>query len=356
MKVSVHVSFDDLPEGAIELCRSVTQRRWFESLDWYECLYSTALAGTVRPRLYVVRDDAGAVLACLFCCTREAQHRELSSLSNYYTMEFSPIIGVGADVREVAHHLAQFIGAERPLWHSVRLDYLKDSNPATAELVDALRRAGYSVRRHRQFENWYLDCAGINFDQYYAARPSRLRNTIERKGRKLHKIHDVRIELYRYPTDDILRGVHDYVTVYGSRWKRPEPHPDFIPDLARRLVANDCLRLGVLYADGRPVAAQFWITTMGEACIYKLAYDEQFADLSVGAILSREMFKQALDRDGSACIDYGVGSEAYKREWMSAAREIFGVRAYSRRTIRGMGHIFSAQLRTIARRLIPRRQ
>ena len=108
----------------------------------------------------------------------------------------------------------------------------------------------------------------------------------------------------------------------------------------------------VINKDGKPVAAQFWITTADEACIYKLAYDEQYAEMSVGAVLSREMFRQALDIDRVARIDYGVGSEAYKREWMSASQEIFGVRAYSRRSIGGLWQILYSNARAAAKRIV----
>jgi hypothetical protein len=311
---------------------------------------------SASPRLYVASDETGGALACLFCYTRKSRHGELASLSTYYTMEFSPILKPGTDAKAVCAALAGFIGAEQPRWHSLRLDYLKESNASTAMLVEEIGRAGFSVHRHHQFENWYLDCPRTGFEQYFASRPSRLRNTVERKGRKLQKSHKVRFELYRDPASDIMRGVRDYVSVYNSSWKRPEPHPDFIPELAQRLAARDCLRLGVLYADEMPVAAQFWITTRNEACIYKLAYDERFAELSVGAALSREMFKQALDVDRCARIDYGVGSEAYKREWMSASQEIFGIRAYSRRTATGWANIVSTRLRSTAKSLGFRRK
>lgn len=354
LKVAVYGSFDQLPENARTLCASAAPDRWFDSLDWFHCLYSTALADAVQPRAYVVTDDSGEAVACLFCCTREAEARELASLSNYYTMEFGPVLRAGTDAASVGAALACFIAAERPRWHTVRLDYLKTSNAATTALVGAFERAGYAVYRHHQYENWYLDCPGTGFDEYFAARPSRLRNTVERKGRKLYKSHKVDFVLYRGRADDVDRGVHDYVTVYNSSWKRPEPHPAFIPGLARRLAAIDCLRLGVLYADGKAVAAQFWITTKSEACIYKLAYDEQYAELSVGAVLSREMFRQALDVDHAARIDYGVGSEAYKREWMSGMQEVFGIRAYSRQSIEGLARIVAARLKTGAKRLAGR--
>ncbi len=336
------------------MCEAVARERWFDSLDWFSCLHATALAPQLQPRIYVVSDDSGEAVACLFCGTKGERPLERASLSNYYSMEFAPIVRSGVDVASVVTTLAAHIVAERPRWHTVRFDYLKESNAATAALIGALGRVGYSVHRHHQYENWYLDCAGLTFDEYYATRPSRLRNTVERKSRKLQKAHEVQCVLYRRPTDDISRGVRDYVTVYNSSWKQPEPHPDFIPELARRLADLDCLRLGVLYVDSVPVAAQFWITTSNEACIYKLAYDEQYAELSVGAVLSREMFRHAMDVDHAARIDYGVGSETYKREWMSGVQEVFGVRAYSRNSISGIARIIAVRLKTGARRLVKR--
>lgn len=333
----------------------MARERWFDSLDWFQCLHVAALSDSVLPRIYEVSDDTGATIACLFCCTRDERGRELASLSNYYTMEFGPVVRPGADTSAVCTALASCIGAERPRWNSLRLDYLKESNAAAATFVDSLRQAGFEVMRHHQYENWYLDCLGTTFEEYFAARPSRLRNTVERKGRKLYKSHQVEHVLYRHPSDNIERGVSDYVAVYNSSWKQPEPHPDFMPELARRLAAHDCLRLGVLYVDGKPVAAQFWITTTDEACIYKLAYDEGYAEMSVGAVLSREMFRQALDVDRVARIDYGVGSEAYKREWMSGMQEIYGVRAYSRRSIGGITRIVAARLKAGAKRLLTQR-
>lgn len=354
MKVTVHASFDALPDSARQLCASMARDRWFDSLDWYRCLWSAAIQGSARLRIYVVSTDAGDALACLFCCTVDERKRELAGLSNYYTMEFAPVVKSGIDAGGAVAALAAHLGDERPRWHTIRFDYLKDANPATALLINALARTGFAVDRHHQYENWYLDCQDTSFDGYYATRPSRLRNTVERKGRKLCKSHQVAFTLFRSPSDDIERGVRDYTAVYNSSWKKPEPYPAFMPELARRLALHDGLRLGVLYVDGLPAAAQFWITTPAEACIYKLAYDEKYADLSVGAVLSREMFRQALDVDRVGRIDYGVGSEAYKREWMSEKRDISGIRAHSRRTVTGVARAIEAQLRATARRIFSR--
>lgn len=334
----------------------MAKERWFDSLAWFQCLQRTAIDQTVQPRIYVVTAAHGSAIACLFCCIRCPGSRELTSLSNYYTMEFGPVAEAGADMARVCAALASFIASERPRWHTVRLDYLKKSSAAAAAMIRALDHAGYAVHHHHQYENWFLDCPATSFDEYFAKRPSRLRNTVERKSRKLQKSYQVKFVLYGQRQEDLDQGVRDYVAVYNSSWKQPEPHPEFIPDLARRLAAIDCLRLGVLYVDGKPAAAQFWITTRTEACIYKLAYDEQFSEMSVGAVLSREMFRQALDVDHVTRIDYGVGSEAYKREWMSESQEIFGIRALSPKVPRGLASIIAARLAMIGKRLLSWKQ
>jgi CelD/BcsL family acetyltransferase involved in cellulose biosynthesis len=55
----------------------------------------------------------------------------------------------------------------------------------------------------------------------------------------------------------------------------------------------------------------------------------------VGAVLSRELFRYALDIDKVEEIDYGIGSEPYKREWMSSVRNLERISAYNLRTLQG---------------------
>jgi CelD/BcsL family acetyltransferase involved in cellulose biosynthesis len=95
------------------------------------------------------------------------------------------------------------------------------------------------------------------------------------------------------------------------------------------------LRLGIIYIDGEPAAAQLWIVHNGCALIYKLAYDERFADLSVGTILSAALFQHALDVDKVAVVDYLSGDDAYKKDWMSARRERWGILALNPRSLHG---------------------
>ena len=354
MKIEVYDSFERLPPTLASLCTCSVQDNWFHSLEWMQCLYRTVLASTVTPHIYVVLDDTGAAVGCLFCCVRQDDRRELCSMTTYYALAFAPVFRAGADIRGVSEALAQHIASERPRWHTLRWDTLDLSHAGTAALIDALARHGFAITRHHQYENWYVDIGGVTFAQYFEKRPSRMRNTVERKSKKLAKTHQTKIVVVQQEGPELESAMADWVAIYNSSWKQPEPYPEFMPEHARTCARLGLLRLGVLYVDGTPAAAQFWITLRGLACIYKLAYDERFSDWSVGSILSHHLFRHAIDIDGIAVADYGVGSEPYKKDWMDSMRQLEGMRAYSMRTLRGATRILDEKLRQRAKRFVRR--
>jgi len=282
---------------------------FFRSLEWFHCLSTTA--GFDKPRVYDAGDTA------LVCCRSGSS---LQSLTNYYTPEFGPL-GQGR-----LDGITERIAGDRPI--SVRLAFLPE--PLAYSLADGLRRAGFFVRPYFMYENWYVRLGGRDFQRYIKDRPSQLTNTIRRRRKKLAEAHHYEIRLSRD-----AHSIQDFVAVYESSWKRPEPYADFIPTLARMCASLGILRLGTLYVDGEPAASQLWINTAKKALIYKLAYKERFRAFSVGSILSLELFRQAIDDDRVEELDYGVGSEPYKRDWMESRRGLYGLVAYNLQTARG---------------------
>ena len=55
-------------------------------------------------------------------------------------------------------------------------------------------------------------------------------------------------------------------------------------------------------------------------------------------------------------IDYGVGSEGYKRDWMSDVRELRGIRAYNTRTAQGALLATIESLKGLVRRWLSSRR
>jgi CelD/BcsL family acetyltransferase involved in cellulose biosynthesis len=141
----------------------------------------------------------------------------------------------------------------------------------------------------------------------------------------------------------------DYERVYEASWKPAEGSPEMIRALAEQEGAAGTLRLGLAYLDGQPVASQLWLVENGIATIHKLAYAEEARQFSPGTVLSVEMFRRALDVDRVETIDFGIGSDAYKAEWMSESEPLYMLTAYDLLSLRGI----AGAARAAAAKLVP---
>ncbi|HQT26891.1 MAG TPA: GNAT family N-acetyltransferase, partial [Burkholderiales bacterium] len=161
-----------------------------------------------------------------------------------------------------------------------------------------------------------------------------LKNTLKRKSKQLLASSETRIEILTEP-ESLGEAIAAYEKVYNSSWKVPEPYPDFMPGLIRTCAENGWLRMGIVHIGEEPVAAQVWMVKDGIASIYKLAYDERFSKLSAGSVLTSKLMEHVIDVDKVHEVDYLTGDDDYKKDWMSARRERWGIVAYNGRTFRG---------------------
>lgn len=337
LTIEVIESLDRLPLRLRQEWLTHEGASFFLTLPWFETLASSGLDRNLTVRLYAVRDGSRYV-AVLPCC-RSRNDRALRSLTNFYSNGYSLVVLADATMAApAAEALARHIAHERPRWTTIDLQFFVDSDPNTIALREALARAGFKVYSYFQYENWYSDTRGVDFAQYFSNRPSQLRNTILRKERKLRREHAVDLRIYRHldSSTQLADATGQFIEVYNGSWKRPEPFPNFLPTLIRSTNARRQLRLGILKIDDMPAAAQIWIFEGKRMLIYKLAYAERFKDLSVGSILSTELFRMALDEDRAEELDYGVGSDAYKRDWVEKRRNFIGIIAFNPLTTSGL--------------------
>lgn len=296
-----------------------TKLDFFETADWFRCL-ADAVFGDDRAAIYISNHSALVLRPTVM---------GVRSYTNFYSLSFR----IGPEADEVIRMLAQ----DAPSMVDLRLVPEGDA----IAVAKSLERCGFKAYQYFMYDNWIATLNGDSFDTFFSSRPSQLRNTIKRRKKKLGSEHRFQVRLDRHGS--LLK---DFLAVYERSWKRPERYPNFIPTLASTCAKLGILRLGVLYVDDKPAAAQLWITTPAKAVIYKLAYDEDYKTYSVGSILSEEMFREAIDIDKVSEIDYGVGSEAYKRDWMDQSRRLVGVRAYNTRSVLGASFWCSEQIKT----------
>lgn len=347
MSIRVLTSLDDLRQQLGGRAEHPSVANYFCSWDWFAVLQRHGLDAEYQPRLYV-RYEGEQPNAVLYCCTR--RRGELLGLTSFYTNQYEPALFDAAQETPALAEFAHYLAAERPRWHSIQFRYLNAERAFFQAMQQQLRQRGFFVYDFFQYENWYAPVAGLSFASYWDARNSRLRNTVTRRGKKAGKEGTVAISLLTERGDALEAAIRDYQRVYSSSWKNAEPYPEFMPSLIRACADRGVLRLGQLHFNGEPAASQIWIVSNGTAMIYKLAYDERFKDYSVGSLVSLKLFERVLDVDCVTELDYGVGSEPYKRDWMTAVRQIRGVEALNLHTLPGIAGALIELVKRLVRR------
>jgi hypothetical protein len=332
--IVTYTDLDALPADVQNFLQERTRDQFFLAAGWFELLLRYCAPIGCTPRIYVVRAERDRSVECVLftlSAVRSPRHRmrKLMSLTNFYTMNFAPIVHADpARAAAAVDELAEAILRERPAWDVVELRGLLTEATTTDEIVRAFRRRSVLVDTYFQYENWYQPLSGMSAQAYFDSRPSRLRNTIGRKLKKIQREHRLKFRLYKHGTE-LQKGLEDYQAVYARSWKEPEVYSEFIPRLLKKAADEGNLRLGILSMGEQPVAAQIWLLSGKRATIYKLAYDGQYGQLSVGSILTKLMFDHAIDVDHVVEVDFGAGSEAYKVEWMSTCRHVVALIAFN---------------------------
>lgn len=289
---------------------------------WFHLLAETAMpAGT---KLALASVGEGSFLPLM---TRIDQPGRLLALSNFYTPLFGLINELHADSATL-NSVVVALGKRRAKFHEARLAPMDVTSHSYKLICEAFAKAGWQVDDYFCFGNWYYPVEGRNYHSYLAERPSRLRNTIERASRKLAQTNDFTIEIVR-GSESLESAIADFVTVYNQSWKNPEPFVEFIPGLCRLAARMGWLRLGVARLQGQPIAAQIWLVAAGKAQIVKLAYDAKFAKTSAGTVLTATLIKHVIEIDKVNEIDYLMGDDPYKQDWMSQRRERRGLIAFN---------------------------
>jgi ribosomal protein S18 acetylase RimI-like enzyme len=285
----------------------------FFSRRWFENLAANALEEDQRLLLACVV-DAGSVLAIL--PLRTHHDGNWNSLATYYTSLYAPLLSRG-EQQATLDCMAEGLGGLT--FQSLRLEPVAQDDSALESLQMVMQARGFECHRFFRFISWAHRVRGQSFEQYLAERPSRLRNTIARKRRKLHREQGFEIRLYT--GNDLKQALADYTAVFQASWKGGERFMGFVPALVNTMARPGWLRLAVLYVKGQPAAGQIWFVVHGKASIFRLAYDETWRRYSPGSILTAHLMEHVIDTDKVASIDFLTGNERYKQDWMSERRE-----------------------------------
>ena len=207
-----------------------------------------------------------------------------------------------------------------------------DSLPEESDIFKAVENRvwNYALRNRAYFcfGNWYLDGINYKFDEYFGNLPKRITKDIQYCKRSLQKKGNLRFEMIKD-----IRSADHYLKVYDQlrekSWKAPEKDAKFHREFEKLAADQGWLRLGFLFHDDNPIAAQKWIVCNKIAYILAVLYHEGYNKFSPGKILTSEIARKIIDEDKVVEIDFMRGDDAYKRDWTPKRRERKGISLFN---------------------------
>lgn len=345
-------SMSELPSACEALFHAGVRDSFDLSADWFRLLEAKAVLPARDTRIYVLQRD-GEVRGVLPLYSQRTGMwlRQVRSLTNFYSSLYRPLLLPAVTADELAGYLRMILKDARI--DVLRFDAMDPAQPAFNLLESAIHQAGLKPYRFICFGNWYLPVKNCSFQVYFQGLTSQVRNTVRRREKNFFTAERGRLEIVT-GNDGLEEAIAVWGKIYAASWKKAEPFPEFVPGLIRMCAARGWLRLGIAYYDGEPVAGQIWIVNHGHAAIYKLAYDSKFAHLSAGTVLTTHLMRHVLDKDKVREVDFLVGDDAHKKDWMSHRRERWGIVAYNPHTLGGLAgaavQVLGETLRTLGHR------
>ena len=207
-------------------------------------------------------------------------------------------------------------------WDVIDLYPLSEHEQNVNVLLKVIKKAGCQNRYQPYSTSFFSRTLASTGDDYINTRSAATRQNLRRRKRGLEKLGDLEFRMIASPKN-IDQYIEYYYQVYARSWKkREEVGPTFHGDLAKLAADKGWLRLGMLFFDNIPIAAEFCILSDSAAVFLKIAYDEGFRKYGPGNIVMSETIKHMIDNDSITKIDLGLGDEAYKRSWVDQEREM----------------------------------
>lgn len=172
----------------------------------------------------------------------------------------------------------------------------------------------------QRYTRYHADLGG-GYDAYLATLSSNARQGVRRKAKKIAQASGGTLDVRGYRTPAELTAFHAIARGIALRTYQEKLMGEGLPDTPEFLremstmAADDAVRAWLLHIDDKP-AAYLYCPVRGDTLIYEyVGHDPAFNDLSPGAVLQMEAFRDLFEEGQFAQFDFTEGEGQHKRQY-----------------------------------------
>jgi hypothetical protein len=172
----------------------------------------------------------------------------------------------------------------------------------------------------QRYTRYFADLTG-SYDGYLSSLSSSARQGVKRKAKKVAQASGGQLNVRRFRSAGELQEFHGVARAIAVNTYQEKlmgeglpGTPEFLQSMLAKAAADE-VRAWLLYIGDRP-AAYLYCPAQGETLIYEyVGHDPAFNDLSPGAVLQMEAFRELFAEGRFARFDFTEGEGQHKRQF-----------------------------------------
>ena len=311
----------------------------FLSIDWIDEWWRRYGKGQA---LFVIalQDGAGQLIGVAPFCIGPAlgRHWGIRSLkflgSQWVSSDHLDLLVEPGFARPAAREVGRMIRDHRREWDYIELSDCDEGSPTMAELRNTLDRHGWKQRVMSRGTCPYIPLPE-SFQTYLAGLNSNWRRNFRHGLRTLQKA--ARVQFSVVEDAFAIRGrFAEAMRLHQARLEERGSDSTFLDEAQQafhsavqdRVAPRGWVRLFLLEADGKAIAAYYGFSVRGRFLALQSGFDPAWSRYSVGLVMVGLAIEESI-RSGHKEFDFLRGNERYKFHWTGYVREAVTIRYFN---------------------------
>lgn len=255
---------------------------------------------------------------------RHPRTRQVSFVANAHSMRANFLLT--SDPAESLRAIFEYLARSGMDWDDMVLNYIPEDSMTARSSLAACRANGLRAGYVPSLVSPYTALTGQSWDSYLETFDRKFRKNLLYYERRFYEDESGSAVIYR-SISDLDQALTACREAALASWQHQQgtsiaSTPElwaFYSRLAQIAAERGWLRIGVLWAGGRPVGFEYNLAYRGTTYDLKPGYHPDFRHCSPGHVLTAFMMRTAMN-EGCAEYDMVGMNEDYKMKWASGER------------------------------------